>query len=60
MCIVAADPKKTVLKGTSSNAVVAKNMDKPSVAGCYAKLLNAQPYRWVSNIAPGRGYCPQN
>lgn len=54
---VAADPKKTVLKGTSSNAVVAKNMDKPSVAGCYAKLLNAQPYgddnkrmRWEAEL----------
>lgn len=54
---VAADPKKTVLKGTSSNAVVAKNMDKPSVAGCFAKLLNAQPYgddnkrmRWEAEL----------
>lgn len=54
---VAADPKKTVLKGTSSNAIVAKNMDKPSVAGCWAKLLNAQPYgddnkrmRWEAEL----------
>lgn len=54
---VAADPKKTMLKGTASNAVVAKSMDKPGVAGCWAKLLNAQPYgddnkrmRWEAEL----------
>ena len=41
---VAADPKKTVLKGTTSNVAVAKNMDRPNVAGAWAKLIKAQPY----------------
>lgn len=54
---VAADPKKTVLKGTTSNVAVAKNMDRPNVAGAWAKLIKAQPYgddnkrmRWEAEL----------
>ena len=54
---VAADPKKTVLKGTSSNASVAKQMDREEVAGCWAKLIAAYPYgennqrmRWEAEL----------
>lgn len=54
---VAADPRKTVLKGTSPAASVAKSMDRPNVAGCWAKLLRNQPYgednkrmRWEAEL----------
>ena len=54
---VAADPKKTVLKGTSTNVPVAKQMDRDNVAGCWAKLIAAHPYgddnkkmRWEASL----------
>lgn len=54
---VAADPNKTVIKGTTSNVTVAKQMDREDVAGCWAKLVAAHPYgednkrmRWEAKL----------
>lgn len=54
---VAADIRKTVLDGTAPASFVAKKMDRPEVAGAWAKLVKAYPYgdnnqhvRWTAEV----------